>query len=620
MKRVLLLSLVLFSLLWLTACNKNNENPVEKTAIDELVIPDGFTFESTIEKDVSITMPSSIDFTAIRSRVDVYSDLPANGGQLLSSSAVMENGKCEIHVKIPAALQQLYVETAAGSTLLSLAEPSLKEGGIVIDFNEPISFIPPEPIEELKSNQILNDQFIGKQLKSTSSVVNLVQNGDFSINSFGNMVDWPSPMTVDGKWYITSTLGPSYAKQYTQSGEKMMRVTPSSARYGGVAQLVAARPGDLITFTADLRSNGNASNISWLFLIPRDAAGNSISYYSIQTNNTSNAWVTRTIIASMPAGTVSVQVLLWSHIYGGAIDYDHVIVTGPVADTDGDGVDNELDEYPDDAERAFNVFYPNESDFGSLAFEDLWPGKGDYDFNDVVLDYQFKQVLNSANKLVEFYLDYSVRAIGASLENGFAIEIQGTSADAIGTVTGSQLTGDYITLNANGTEAGQDHAVIVLFDNAFSMMESASPGFVNTQLETLWVEPHLDQLYVSFDTPVLFQNTGTAPFNPFLIVNKERGREVHLAGKTPTTLADESLLGTWFDDSDPISGKYYQSANNLPWGIDVPEKFEYAVEKNEIVAAHLQFGAWAESGGVLYPDWYKELSGYRNSSLIYTHD
>jgi LruC domain-containing protein len=607
-------------LLWLTACNKNNENPVDKTTIDEIVIPDGFTFESTIEKDISIIMPSSVDFTAIRSRVDVYTDIPANGGQLLSSSAVMENGNCAIHIKIPASLKQLYVETAAGSTLVSLAGPTLKEGGIEIDFNEPISLIPPEPVEGLKSNQLDQGNINGKNLKNASSIVNLVQNGDFSLNSFGNMADWPSPMTVDGKWYITSTLGPSYAKQYTQAGEKMMRITPSSARYGGVAQLVAAHPGDLITFTSDLRSNGNTSNISWLFLIPRDAAGNSISYYSIQTNNTNNTWVTRTVIASMPAGTVSVQVLLWSHIYGGAIDYDNVIVTGPVADTDGDGVDNELDEYPNDAERAFNVFYPNETDFGSLAFEDLWPGKGDYDFNDLVMDYRFKQVLNSENKLVEFYLDYSVRAIGASLENGFAIEIPGASAASIGTITGSQITEDYLTFNANGTEAGQDHAVIVLFDNAFSMMESASPGFVNTQLETPWVEPQLDQIYVSFDTPVLFQSTGTAPFNPFLIVNKERGREVHLAGKTPTNLADMSLLGTWFDDSDPVSEKYYQSANNLPWGIDVPVSFDYVVEKNEIVAAHLKFGAWAESGGIQFPDWYEDLSGYRNSALIYTHD
>ena len=93
-----------------------------------------------------------------------------------------------------------------------------------------------------------------------------------------------------------------------------------------------------------------------------------------------------------------------------------------------------------------------------------------------------------------------------------------------------------------------------------------------------------------------------------------------MAGKTPTALADLSLLGTWFDNSDPANGKYYQSESNLPWAIDVPVKFDYAIEKTEIVSAHLKFGAWAESGGVVFADWYKNLNGYREASLIYSYE
>jgi LruC domain-containing protein len=622
MKKIHLLLIAISCMMFVISCNKTTENPVPIKIIEQLIIPDGFTFESTMEKEITIIMPASVDFTTLRSRVNVYTDYPLHGGTLLSSAAVVENGMSAIRVKVPSSLQQLYIETLAGNVLVSiLPTQTQKEGGIIIDFNEPISFTEPAPIDGLKSNLVNNSDIQGLRLKQANSFVNLVQNGDFSVNIFGTMSDWPSPMVADGKWYITSTLGVNYARQYVQGSEKMLRKTSSPARYGGVAQLVAASPGDLITFTSDIRSTGNASNISWLFLIPRNAAGQSISFYSIQTNNTSNVWLTKTIAATMPAGTVSVQILLWSHIYGGAIDYDNVIVTGPVNDSDDDGVDNDLDEYPDDATRAFNVYYPNATDFGSLAYEDLWPGKGDYDFNDLVLDYRLKQVLNANNKLVEFFLDYSVRAIGAELENGFGIEIPGTTSSSISSVTGTHLTEDYINLNSNGTEAGQDRAVVILFDNAFSMMTNPGGGFgVNVSLDASWVEPTMYQLYVSFAQPVLLQSTGFAPFNPFLIVNKVRGVEVHLPGKTPTNLADVTLLGTWFDDSDPLSGKYYQSVSNLPWAIDVPVKFDYAVEKNEIIEAHLKFGAWAESGGVLFNDWYKELSGYRNANLIYTHD
>jgi LruC domain-containing protein len=356
-----------------------------------------------------------------------------------------------------------------------------------------------------------------------------------------------------------------------------------------------------------------------LFLIPRNASGQSIGFYSLETSGNNNAFFNRTLAATMPFGTTHVQVLLWNHIYGGAIDYDNVFVTGPVTDSDGDGVDDDLDDYPNDPDRAFDVYYPNIDDYGTLAFEDLWPGKGDYDFNDLVLDYRFKQVLNGSNELVEFYMDYSVRAIGAELENGFGIAIPGTTPQSIASVSGQVFTENYVNIEANGAEAGQSEAVIILFDNAFSMIGTASGGFgINTSPDAPYVEPQWFQLSVEFANPVSIQQTGFAPYNPFLIVDKDRGREVHLPGNTPTDLHSPEWLGQWFDDSNPATGKYYQSANNLPWAIDLPVQFEYPIEKVEITDAYLNFGLWAESGGISFEDWYTNEVGYRDNDLIYT--
>jgi LruC domain-containing protein len=55
----------------------------------------------------------------------------------------------------------------------------------------------------------------------------------------------------------------------------------------------------------------------------------------------------------------------------------------------------------------------------------------------------------------------------------------------------------------------------------------------------------------------------------------------------------------------------------LPWAINIVERFDYPIEKVEILNAHLKFAEWAESGGQLYPDWYKDLSGYRDMTKIY---
>jgi LruC domain-containing protein len=154
------------------------------------------------------------------------------------------------------------------------------------------------------------------------------------------------------------------------------------------------------------------------------------------------------------------------------------------------------------------------------------------------------------------------------------------------------------------------------------MMETPSGSFgVNTMLEAPYVTPVLRQLVVQLETPVTTQLTGFAPYNPFLIVDKTRGREVHLPGKTPTTLHDPAYFGQWFDNTIPAIGKYYQSASNLPWAINLPTQFDYPVEKTDITAAYLKFGSWAESAGQNDPDWYSnEGAGYRNEALNYKHE
>lgn len=77
------------------------------------------------------------------------------------------------------------------------------------------------------------------------------------------------------------------------------------------------------------------------------------------------------------------------------------------------------------------------------------------------------------------------------------------------------------------------------------------------------------------------------------------------------------VFGTGEDSSDPNSGRFYLTDTNLPWAINIYEKFDYPIEKQEALWVYSKFAEWAMSGGAQFPDWYKNLSGYRNSSLIY---
>jgi len=54
----------------------------------------------------------------------------------------------------------------------------------------------------------------------------------------------------------------------------------------------------------------------------------------------------------------------------------------------------------------------------------------------------------------------------------------------------------------------------------------------------------------------------------------------------------------------------------LPWAINIPVEFVWPKEKVEIIKGYLKFKDWAESGGSVYPDWYKDLTNYRDESNL----
>jgi LruC domain-containing protein len=263
-------------------------------------------------------------------------------------------------------------------------------------------------------------------------------------------------------------------------------------------------------------------------------------------------------------------------------------------------------------------FFPA-TGFGTLAFEDLWPSKGDYDFNDLVIDYQFKILTNTDNKVEQMKGTFIIKAFGASLQNGFGFQLSENIDAANLTVSGSSLTENFITLDGNGTEAGQTKPTIIVFDNAYKQMQHSGSGTgVNTTPGMPYVTPDTVKIQIVF-TPdtYTYGDLDISNFNPFLIQNKDRSVEVHLPDYPPTDLVNEGLFGTINDDSNPGTGKYYKTAENLPWAIHLYEGFDYPIEKEQIISAYLKFAEWANSSGTLFTDWYKDLPGYRDPSKIY---
>lgn len=281
---------------------------------------------------------------------------------------------------------------------------------------------------------------------------------------------------------------------------------------------------------------------------------------------------------------------------------------GPAADTDGDGIYDNNDEFPTDPTKAYTSYFPTKNTWGTLAFEDNWPAKGDYDMNDVVVKYNYSYINNSNNKVVEMTGSYVLEDAMADYINGFGVQFP-FAPSLINSVTGQRLADNFINLNSNSTEAGQTNAVIIPFDNHKTIL--ANNAALGSAKDTVKVN-------ISFTSPISISNTVGAPYNPFLISNKNRGNEIHLSGHLPTNKANLGLFGTQHDDSNPATNKYYLSAQNWPWAISFIETFNYPKEGAAINEAYLHFADWASSGGSIFTDWYKNTaSGYRDLSKIY---
>jgi len=287
-------------------------------------------------------------------------------------------------------------------------------------------------------------------------------------------------------------------------------------------------------------------------------------------------------------------------------------------DSDADGVNDLTDDYPLDAIRAFNNYTPV-SGTGTLAFEDLWPYWGDYDFNDLILDYRFMTVTNASNEVVEIFGTFKVRANGAKMHNGFGFELPDAVAGILSNVvvTGYSHTQGILTIDGTSHfETAQTNPVVIAFDDTWDLMPGINntvPGGSAAPFDSVVIT-----MTVSGGGPFLATDFSLSTWNPFLFIDLDRGREVHLINAEPTDLMNLSYLTTGDDASNPGSNLYFQTATGFPWGMDFPIEYEYTAEYRDPAIAYLHFIEWIQSGGVTYTDWYSNTDpGYRNTTYIY---
>lgn len=290
-------------------------------------------------------------------------------------------------------------------------------------------------------------------------------------------------------------------------------------------------------------------------------------------------------------------------IPSGSLESTGFVFLPPAADADGDNITDMFDEFKGDAGKAFTNYYPNSVDAASVMFEDNWPSLGDFDMNDVVVDFRYKLITDANNLVKNVEGFYTLRASGSNSPSSFAVEFP-TLRSNITAFGGGVL---------EGTSA---NACVRLFSSSrIELFEwNTKPGIPYSDTVNYLVK-------FSLINPVSLSIFGLGQYNPFiwsLDNGRDRGYEVHLPGKNYTNLADVTIFRTKDDNTQTTGTDTYRSKNNLFWALSTPQRFNYNFEATDITQSYLKFVQWANSGGIANPDWYKPQPGYRDNSKIYT--
>jgi LruC domain-containing protein len=329
-----------------------------------------------------------------------------------------------------------------------------------------------------------------------------------------------------------------------------------------------------------------------------------------------------------------------------------MLAPGANPDTDGDGVPDVLDEFPNDATLAKSRFFPGSDSWGTLGYEDLWPAKGDYDFNDLVVKYRSQEILHANGKVKKLKLTYRLDARGATFHSGFAVRLEGINADKVASIVVTKpdnstktisptlssangsfaldetapavhpkgLAATYVTTPTDGSKLDASGIVIRLTDDAFDWLPENTAGtgdcrtFYNTGNGCDLLPTKTFTVEVTFTDPIT-TTFPSPPYDPFIFRAGDSQREVHLAGKKPTEWAKRSTIYGTIDDSTNTS-TYSRtfvtgtgnSTPNLPWAIHLPYDWAYPREGINTVVAYPDLLKWGSSNGGTDTDWYTRPS------------
>jgi LruC domain-containing protein len=279
--------------------------------------------------------------------------------------------------------------------------------------------------------------------------------------------------------------------------------------------------------------------------------------------------------------------------------------------------DGEVEDYKIDIaeQNVTAMHYPSSNTWATLAFEDNWPLVGDYDMNDLVVNYRLSSY-DVEGTLMRVKIEGQVVAIGASYHNGFAFRLPGLLRSEVDTNRLIfKING--VEQNISPLEEGKDEAIFIIADDLWDFVTSGETCKYYRTEEGCGSNIQMTfSIEIPLEANVNKDNVANFPYDPFIFSSEGQERnyllgeapgrrfEVHLKNQAPTEAFQSNFLGRGDDASDAENGEYFINANGMPWAINIPYEWEHPLEYMDIKYAYPDFHSFVTSSGGLNVDWF----------------
>ncbi len=256
------------------------------------------------------------------------------------------------------------------------------------------------------------------------------------------------------------------------------------------------------------------------------------------------------------------------------------------------------------------MYYPSSQSYYVAAYEDLFPDKGDYDFNDLVVAYQVAVGVGSNAAVDIIQGNGFLVARGGVYNHDWRLRIE------MPTGTSGTATVNFFPADSETPYSGYPKTVAVVDDIDLALVQSVDDYFydgalpyVNTLVEQQVLKGPRFEFAVNLDNPVAQNKIGLAPFDPYLYVYDTQ-HEIHLVDKSPVLAYSNTTI-------QGLSG--FRDESGFPFALLLPDYWEPPLAAVDIGLAYPEFIDFVGSSGVTSTDWFMRPMSDKVKALNFRH-